>query len=547
MFQMWRRLNREISNIAELFTPWEMRIKKIESHFGTVVASYFTFLRWMLWLNIVLAAITTGVLVVPQLLVSLAHGYTTQEMTEAEKKTGWNLKTLWDFEGYLKHSVLFYGHYGSGDAFSHVAPSYFLTGVAIFVISYVIILRRMATNARQSGALSQDTAYAFSWKLFASWDYKIGNPDTSRTKSAEIATQFRVSKACVGRDQRRFQKMLVFQRAVANVLVTGILASSAYAIYVVVERSRGFEQRLREGKSVSWVEQNEVSIVTSLLTALAPSLFDFIGMMEKYHPRVYLRWQLARIFILYLLNLYTLLIALNNKIQHEVLSMEHNSENTTLSGNSSSQSLVDVGQTQSTVSSVSAATSTASKQRNICWETMIGQEFFKLMVFDLLVTVATILVVDFFRGLFVRRFYPCWFWDLERTFPEYGEFKVAENLLYLVNNQAMVWLGTFFSPALPAFNVFKLVVLMYVRSWAVVVCNLPPEGVFRASRSNNFFYAILVLMLFLVTVPMLYLLLQLPPSTDCGPFRSVTSTARRSLKRRFLLSNIYYFIVSLVT
>ena len=46
----------------------------------------------------------------------------------------------------------------------------------------------------------------------------------------------------------------------------------------------------------------------------------------------------------------------------------------------------------------------------------VFQEFFKLMVFDLLVTVATILVVDFFRGLFVRRFYPCWFWDLERTF-----------------------------------------------------------------------------------------------------------------------------------
>jgi len=82
-------------------------------------------------------------------------------------------------------------------------------------------------------------------------------------------------------------------------------------------------RRLQLLRHAYFVEINflfQVSIVTSLLTALAPSLFDFIGMMEKYHPRVYLRWQLARIFILYLLNLYTLLIALNNKIQHEVLS-----------------------------------------------------------------------------------------------------------------------------------------------------------------------------------------------------------------------------------
>ena len=70
--------------------------------------------------------------------------------------------------------------------------------------------------------------------------------------------------------------MLVFQRAVANVLVTGILASSAYAIYVVVERSRGFEQRLREGKSVSWVEQNEVGLCGRLrLSIRHQTTFDF--------------------------------------------------------------------------------------------------------------------------------------------------------------------------------------------------------------------------------------------------------------------------------
>ena len=52
----------------------------------------------------------------------------------------------------------------------------------------------------------------------------------------------------------------------------------------------------------------------SLITAIFPSIFDLIGLMEKYHPRVNLRWQLARILLLYFLNLYTLLIALYGKI-----------------------------------------------------------------------------------------------------------------------------------------------------------------------------------------------------------------------------------------
>ncbi|KFM76161.1 Transmembrane channel-like protein 3, partial [Stegodyphus mimosarum] len=39
-----------------------------------------------------------------------------------------------------------------------------------------------------------------------------------------------------------------------------------------------------------------------------------IGIAEKYHPRVQLRWQLARILLLYLLNLYTLIFALFAKV-----------------------------------------------------------------------------------------------------------------------------------------------------------------------------------------------------------------------------------------
>ena len=52
-----------------------------------------------------------------------------------------------------------------------------------------------------------------------------------------------------------------------------------------------------------------------------------------------------------------------------------------------------------------------------------------------MVTIASILVGDFFRALFLRILNPCWFWDLESNFPKYPDFKVAENILHLVNNQ----------------------------------------------------------------------------------------------------------------
>lgn len=44
------------------------------------------------------------------------------------------------------------------------------------------------------------------------------------------------------------------------------------------------------------------------------------------------------------------------------------------------------------------------------------QELLKLSVIDMLFTVASILLIDFFRGLLVRYLSDCWCWDLESKF-----------------------------------------------------------------------------------------------------------------------------------
>lgn len=65
-FQKWSHWKREAANLGNWLVPWERRIKEIESHFGSVVASYFTFLRWLFWVNIVIATVLTVFVVVPE-------------------------------------------------------------------------------------------------------------------------------------------------------------------------------------------------------------------------------------------------------------------------------------------------------------------------------------------------------------------------------------------------------------------------------------------------------------------------------------------------
>ncbi|KAL3276260.1 hypothetical protein HHI36_020975 [Cryptolaemus montrouzieri] len=158
------------------------------------------------------------------------------------------------------------------------------------------------------------------------------------------------------------------------------------------------------------------------------------------------------------------------------------------------------------------------KLRTLCWETMFGQELVKLTVMDLIMTFLSTLSLDFFRGVFIRVMNSCWCWDLEKVFPKYSDFKVAENILHLVNNQGLIWMGLFFSPGLAVINVIKLFVLMYLRAWTVLTCNVPPEVIFRASKSNNFYYALLLMMLFLCVLPVGYAIVWVKPSWYCGPF-----------------------------
>ncbi|XP_032751860.1 transmembrane channel-like protein 3 isoform X2 [Rattus rattus] len=549
--ELWRKFARLACNFVVIFIPWEMRIKKIESHFGSGVASYFIFLRWLFGVNIVLTVMTGAFVVLPELIAGQPFGSTASKTIPQEQvMSAQDLDTVWSLGGYLQYSVLFYGYYGRerriGRAGYRLPLAYFLVGMAVFAYSFIILLKKMAKNSRTSLASASNENYTFCWRVFCAWDYLIGNPEAAESKTAAILNSIR--EAILEEQEKKKNKNMavtVCLRIIANILVLLSLAGSIYLIYFVVDRSQKLEQSKKE---LTLWEKNEVGVVVSLVTMLAPSAFDLIAALEMYHPRTTLRFQLARVLVLYLGNLYSLIIALLDKVNsmniEEAAAKNSTSHWADAPTFYATRTVPEEGQWPTPVSGVelrrntsmwdleetsfltsitphTVANKTVSYMQGPqgqCWETYVGQEMLKLSVIDMLFTVASILLIDFFRGLFVRYLSDYWCWDLESKFPEYGEFKIAENVLHLVYNQGMIWMGAFFSPCLPAFNVLKLIGLMYLRSWAVLTCNVPHQQVFRASRSNNFYLAMLLFMLFLCMLPTVFAIVHYKPSLNCGPF-----------------------------
>ncbi|XP_077398473.1 transmembrane channel-like protein 2-A [Vanacampus margaritifer] len=517
MTKKWIKFQRDFDNFKTACIPWERKIKEVESHFGSSVASYFIFLRWMYGMNLVMFGFTFGLVVIPEVLMGLPYGSIPRKtVPRAEQATAQDYSVLMDFDGYCKYSVLFYGYYNSQRTIGllkfRLPLAYLMVGIGTFGYSLMVVIRTMAKNADLGGGDGEDGEFTFAWKMFTSWDYLIGNAETADNKYASITTSFKESIV----DEQENQKdenihLRRFLRVLANVLITCSLGGSGYLIYFVVKRSQEFANR----NDLSWYEKNELEIIMSLLGLLCPPLFETIAELEDYHPRIALKWQLGRIFALLLGNLYTFLFALfdevNTKLEEEqsiknatILALKEYHANYTLL----------VNDTEATPPPMNPG----DVIRGPCWETAVGIEFVKLTVSDIQVTYLTILIGDFARAVIVRFLNYCWCWDLEAGFPSYGEFDISGNVLGLVFNQGMIWMGAFYAPGLVGINVLRLLTSMYYQCWAVMATNVPHERVFKASKSNNFYMGLLLLILFLSLLPVVYTIMTLPPSFDCGPF-----------------------------
>uniref|UniRef100_A0A182K8V4 TMC domain-containing protein n=1 Tax=Anopheles christyi TaxID=43041 RepID=A0A182K8V4_9DIPT len=176
-----------------------------------------------------------------------------------------------------------------------------------------------------------------------------------------------------------------------------------------------------------------------------------------------------------------------------------------------------------------------------CWETFVGQQFYKLFIVDFATHFLVTFFVNFPRALFARH-------SSSRLAKFIGEqeFELSKHVLDVIYSQTLCWLGTFYTPFLPAIAALLTFLMFYIKKFACLVNSNPSAILYRASRSKSLFMSTLLISFTLALVPVVYALAEIVPSRSCGPFRGLPSVWDRAIAAfmkmpQFFQNVIFYF------
>ncbi|KAJ0000483.1 hypothetical protein NQD34_012325 [Periophthalmus magnuspinnatus] len=504
--KFWVKLKTVAIEILHFFTLWRKSMQKIGGNFGGGVQSYFLFLRFLVVLNFFSFLLIAGFVIIPSIVFRSVEetpaNSTGQEECMIYDPNPQGLVVFYTFildflsgTGFIEYTYLFYGYYNNtmveGMNFSYNIPLAYLSTAAFYLLfCLVCIIARMGTTARVVVATGDSSEGNYSMLVFTGWDFGSNGNQATKLKQQNIYYRLQVDleeemikKKSSALTQR--QKVCLYSaRVVLFTLTLGFIGAALTGIFFATNFS---QQNSDQEGILGLLYEYLPSIVITGANFIVPLLNDQIAPFEQYSPSVTVVLALLRAVVLRLVSLVILLYTLWRQITCDETPDE-----------------------------------CALCQYNVkayqCWETRVGQEMYKLTLFDLIVNIAVLMLVEFPRRMIVDN------WHNKMTqWVGRQEFVVPYNVLGLVYGQTVVWTGAFFCPLLPLINTFKFIILFYTKRITLFSNCRPAVKTFRSTTSSFFFSGILLLGLTLASVVMIYSVAEIHPSMACGPFRFLTS------------------------
>ncbi|XP_014408054.1 transmembrane channel-like protein 4 isoform X1 [Camelus ferus] len=499
-----RRSKEKVREGLRTVQPWAWTLKRIGGQFGAGTESYFSLLRFLLLLNALASVLTICMILLPTWLEGAPPG---PPAPNASSLCGFynprpqglvafatQLFNLLSGEGFLEWSPLFYGFYPPRP---HLAITYLCSVFAIGLLYLLLILHRSVSGLKQTLLAESGALTSYSHRVFSAWDFGLSGEVHVRLRQRIIHYELQVEleeavvrrRAAVRTLGQEATVWLV--RLLLNLLVFALLGAAFYGVYWATGATVELQERplVQEMPLLKLVVDYLPSIFISMVNFVLPPVFSLIAPLEGYTRSRQIVFILLRTVFLRLASLVVLLLSLWNQI--------------TCAGDADA---------------VACKTCGYNYKELPCWETRLGQEMYKLLLFDLLTGLAVILLIQFPRKLLCG-LCPGALGRFART----QEFQVPDEVLGLIYAQTVVWVGSFFCPLLPLLNTAKFLLLFYLKKLTLFSTCSPASRTFRASTVNFFFPLVLLLGLAISAVPVLYSIFLIPPSKLCGPFRGQSS------------------------
>ncbi|XP_042345811.1 transmembrane channel-like protein 4 [Plectropomus leopardus] len=499
-----RKLRDNAREFLSIITPWSKTLQKIGGNFGGGVQSYFLFLRFLVVLNFVSFLLIAGFVLIPSI-VFRSVGSSVVNSTGPEECLDYDpnpqgLVVFYNYfldllsgTGFMEYSYMFYGYYNNTMVedrnFSYNIPlAYLFTAVFYFIFCLICIIARLGTTARVAVATGGSALGNYSIIVFTSWDYGCLGDRATKLKQKNIHYRLQVDLEEESIKKRAAaltlcQKIVLYSLRVSmGLLSVALIVAAFYCIFMATVFSQG---KSGEEGILGLFFEYLPSIVITAANFLVPLLCDQIALIERYPPSTTVIAALLRAVILRLVGLGVLLYTLWLQI--------------TCKGDTSSE---DCAKCQ------------YSHKDYPCWETRVGQEMYKLTLFDFLINFAVLVLVEIPRRMVVDN------WSNKLTqWVGRQEFVVPANVLGLVYGQTVVWTGALFCPLLPLINTIKFIFLFYFKKLTLFNNCRPALRTFRSTTSTFFFLVVLLFGFILATAVMVYSLAEIHPSMGCGPFR----------------------------
>ncbi|XP_055586664.1 transmembrane channel-like protein 5 [Uranotaenia lowii] len=456
------------------FTNFELfygSMKEIEGHFGSRISAYFKFLRWLLVLDLVLVIFVFWFVTFPQILYSGVEEV--QNRTDPVElftagRSDFMFTDLFTAEGYFTDSIMFYGFYSDasftlipGTSEYSLPHAYFLTIVVMSLTIFVVVSLSMARSYRISFIEASGAVHnILTHKIFCSWDFGIANEKAAQLKHAAIFHDLNEYLSTTNKAEGslgRWHKIRgLALHMVAHSAVLTMITSICFGIWTMLKW-------FGETEHFSTWAALYVSITTNVTMFTFSYVFRFISRLEKYQrASTALNINLLRNFLLQLCIIGVLVFYWLNKTYES------------------------------------------------CWETSVGQEIYRLVVIDFIVSVLFLAFLQATRYSLNR------FYSRSISLPE---FCLTNNSLGLVYNQTLLWFGLLFSPLLCVIVAGKLFLMFYIKKFSLIYFCKPPSKLWRSSQTHTLLLVLIFVSLFGVMVTHGYIMTQIPVSKDCGPFR----------------------------